>query len=156
MSRLVKSFLLGTALLFASVPAFAGPIAYPNSANINTPQDAANYVIQQLNNGGGPGISYLVTGTTASNALTLNGTKAIITTETSTAAHGTVYSFTWTDSAITAVSIIQCSASTATSTDSVLLANVVPAAGSAVLKVQNNNLSAALNGAITLYCTVFN
>lgn len=156
MNRFVKSILLAAALLFASVPAFAAPIPYPNSANINTPLDAANYVISVLN-GSSPAFSSLQTGTAASGAITLNGTKAFITSEALTTAAGSDYTLTWTNSAATAVSIVHCSVGNGTNTTvGVAPDGITPAAGSVVIKVRNTHASAALNGTIVLGCTVSN
>lgn len=97
----------------------------------------------------------IVTGTSASGAVTANGERVFITTESLTTAAGAVFTETLTDSSVAASSVVLCSVGNGTnSAGTPALANITPASGSAVIKVQNIHASAALNGTLTIACRI--
>jgi hypothetical protein len=121
--------------------AYAGGVA-PQTAYITT-ADLKTYT-----SGGA-----IVTGTASSGAVTTNGERTIVTSEALTTAAAAIYTLTETNSAIAATSLVTCSVGNGTNTQGVpVVSTVVPAAGSVVVKVQNNHASQALNGTITIAC----
>lgn len=97
------------------------------------------------------------TATASSGAATMNAGRGIVTSEALTTAAGATYTLTLTDSAIAATSVIHANVGYGTSTTGMpTVANVVPAAGSATIVVQNIHASAALNGTIKIYVSVVN
>lgn len=83
-------------------------------------------------------------------AATVNHTSGVITTEALTTAANAQYTFTLTNNQITANSILSVEAWNGTNTSVGLVVNeVTPAAGSAVIAIKNTNAS-ALNGTIVI------
>ena len=150
-------FLVAAAMAFSALPALAAPLTYYNSP-FDTPNSAVNSLITQINGANGiPTAASLQTGTDASNAVTLNGVKGTVTTESLTTAAGAVFTSTLTNSAITASSIVLVSVGLGSATTgSPALTTVTPAAGSAVIKIQNIHASAAFNGTLTHSFLVIN
>lgn len=84
-------------------------------------------------------------------AATLNAAKGKITSEALTTAAGSDYVLTLTDSAITAVSNVQCSCANGTNTTEGMAINRVQAsAGQLLVHVRNTHASAAWNGTIVI------
>lgn len=101
----------------------------------------------------------VVTGAATSTvgAATINAQCGQITTEALTTAAGATYTMTLTNTVITAASIVLVSVGKGTDTAGMpVVAFVTPAAGSAVIILQNIHASAALNGTITINFMVFN
>lgn len=91
-----------------------------------------------------------VNGTEATNAVTASGQSGAITTSALTTAAGGNYVITWTNTHITATSVINLSYQGGTNTTVNFKTKVVAGAGSATLTIYNNDPAAALNGTIIL------
>lgn len=97
------------------------------------------------------------TATSTAGAATINNQTGVITTEALTTAAGSTYTMTLTNAAIQAGSIVHVSVGKGTATTGTAAVTwVTPAAGSAVIIIQNIHASAALNGTIKLAFSVFN
>jgi len=97
------------------------------------------------------------TGTSTSNAATINTQNGVITTEALTTAAGATYTMTLTNSKIKSTSVVQVTVGKGTCTaGQPTVCFVTPAAGSVVIIIQNVHASNALNGTITIGFTVFN
>jgi|SRR5882672_976663 len=91
------------------------------------------------------------TATSTAAAATINHTEGQITTEALTTAAVTDYSFTLTNNAIAANSLVFVSANNGTNTIVPIFAHsIVPSAGSVAFKVRNGHASSALNGTLIL------
>jgi len=90
-----------------------------------------------------------VNGAEAANAVTASGGAGIITTSALTTAAGGTYVITWTNSLITATSMISLTVNGGTNTRYTTF-SVVPGAGSATLTINNIDLINALNGTILI------
>jgi len=90
-----------------------------------------------------------VNGTEAANAVTASGGAGVITTSALTTAAGGTYVITWTNSLITATSMISLTVNGGTNTRYTTF-SVVPGAGSATLTINNIDLINALNGTILI------
>lgn len=89
------------------------------------------------------------TATSTAGAATINHQAGVVTTEALTTASGSAYSFTLTNSRITAESIVLCQLMGGTNTKYGLSFTAVPSSGSAAISVLNNDISAAaLNGTL--------
>jgi len=88
-------------------------------------------------------------GTEAANAVTTSGGTGRITTSSLTTAAGGTYVITWTNSLITATSMISLTVNGGTNTRYTTF-RVVPGAGSATLTINNIDLINALNGTILI------
>lgn len=90
-------------------------------------------------------------GTEAANAVTASGNAGVITTSALTTAGGATYAITWTNTKITATSVIgltiQGGSNNATNN---ITFTCVPGAGSATLTIYNNTAATALNGTLLL------
>lgn len=123
-----------------------------NYAGGAQPQTASvtSAAIKTYANGGA-----IVTGAATAGAVTLNGERAIATSEALTTAAGAVYTLTETNSSVVAASLVTCSVGNGTNTQGIpVVSTVVPAAGSVVVKVLNAHASQALNGTITVACRI--
>lgn len=89
-------------------------------------------------------------GTEAANAVTANGQAGVITTSSLTTAGAGSYAITWTDSFITAASVILIGKMGGTNTTKNFTVEVVPGAGTATLTIYNLTAATALNGTIIL------
>lgn len=125
------------------------PMAESTTISIPDPGAAtANFL---LNSGintmavGGTIVYNKVGGTEASNVVTANGACGVITTSSLTTAAGSSYVITWTNSFITATSVIMLSTNGGTSTTGDAQYKVVPSAGNATLTIFNAG-TAAFNG----------
>ena len=151
----MNRILLALALMFAPALAHAYTLPYATSV-YDTYNAGLNALIANYNANTTPA-AYVCSVTGSAGASTCNGLRVVITTASLTTAASTTYTETLTDSAIAATSQVNCQAGLGTSTTGVpVAASVVPAAGSAVIKVQNVSTGAALNGTITLACQVWN
>ena len=92
-----------------------------------------------------------VNGTEAGNAVTASGNAGVITTSSLTTAGGASYAITWTNTKITATSVIALTiqGGTNNATQNITF-TCVPGAGSATLTIYNNTAATALNGTILI------
>lgn len=91
------------------------------------------------------------TATSTANAATINAQTGMITTEALTTAAGATYTMTLTNSYISASSIVLVTVGKGTDTAGMpTVAFVTPAAGSAVIILQNIHAANALNGTIKI------
>lgn len=91
-----------------------------------------------------------VPGTEAANAVTANGVAGVITTSSLTTAGGANYAITWTNSAITAASVIMLSIMGGTNTTQDINFKVIPGSGTATLTIYNLTASTNLDGTILI------
>lgn len=89
-------------------------------------------------------------GTEAANAVTASGNAGFITTSALTTAAGASYSITWTNTLITATSVIGLTIQGGTNTVYSVQFSVVAGAGSATLVIHNVGPTDALNGTIVI------
>jgi hypothetical protein len=95
-------------------------------------------------------------GTSTASAATVNTQNGVITTEALTTAAGATYVMTLTSNVIKVGSVVQTSVGNGTNTACGLVPiSITPAAGSAVMVLQNVGLT-ALNGTMKIGFTVFN
>ena len=144
--------LAAAASLLASA-AFAGPVAYVNSP-FSTPQELANAVISNIN-AGQTGAASLVTasGTTTATASSLRAQISI--TGLVTAASTLSATMTVTNTLVAASSLVICQVNGYAGTGVPIAVNVVPAAGSFTMAIQNVATAAALNATVPVSCLVF-
>ena len=90
------------------------------------------------------------TGTEAANAVTVNNQAGVITTSALTTAGGSSYAITWTNSFITASSVIMVSLMGGTNTTNNITLKVTVSSGTATLTIYNNTAATALNGTIII------
>lgn len=112
---------------------------------------AANIMTKNAVNtmtGAGQIILAKANGTEAANAVTASGNAGVITTSSLTTAGGASYAITWTNTKITATSVISLCIQGGTNTTENITFSCVPGAGSATLTIYNNTASTALNGTI--------
>jgi hypothetical protein len=94
------------------------------------------------------------TGTSTAAAATVNNASGSITTESLATAAGAFYTFVLTNGLITTQSVVMVSVASGTNTTAgLMLSEVVPAAGSATIKIKNTN-AGALNGTIVINYSV--
>lgn len=95
-------------------------------------------------------------GTEAANAVTASGNAGVITTSALTTAGGATYAITWTNTKITATSVIGLTiqGGTNAATNNITF-TCVPGAGTATLTIFNNTAATSLNGTLLLGYTVF-
>ncbi len=105
--------------------------------------------------GSGQIILVKANGTEAANAVTASGNAGVITTSSLTTAGGATYVITWTNTKITATSVIGLTIQGGTNTVQNITFTVVPGAGSATLTIFNNTAATSLNGTILIGYTVF-
>jgi hypothetical protein len=95
-----------------------------------------------------------VNGTEASNAVTASGVAGVITTSSLTTAGGSSYAITWTNTFISATSVVHLSISGGTNTTQNVTFTCAPGAGTATLTIYNNTAATSLNGTILISYTV--
>ena len=100
--------------------------------------------------GSGQIILVKANGTEASNAVTASGNAGVITTSSLTTAAGATYSITWTNTKITATSVIALTIQGGTNTVQSVVFTCVPGSGSATLVINNIGPTSALNGTILI------
>ena|ERR1700677_309822 len=98
--------------------------------------------------GSGQIILAKVNGTEASNAVTASGNAGLITTSALTTAAGSTYSITWTNTKITATSVIGLTIQGGTNTVQSIQFTCAPGTGTATLVINNIGPTNALNGTI--------
>jgi hypothetical protein len=91
-----------------------------------------------------------VNGTEASNAVTASGVAGDITTSSLTTAGGSSYAITWTNTTITATSVVLLTLNGGTNTTENFTMKVVPGSGTATLTIYNNTAATALNGTLII------
>ncbi len=91
-----------------------------------------------------------VNGTEAANAVTASGMAGLITTSSLTTAGGASYAITWTNTFITATSVVMLSLSGGTNTVKNITLECVPGAGTATLTIYNNTAATQLDGTILI------
>jgi len=96
-----------------------------------------------------------VNGTESSNAVTASGVAGVITTSSLTTGGGLTYAITWTNTFISATSVIGLTIQGGTNTTQNINFKVVPGAGTATLTIYNLTAATALNGTILIGYTVF-
>ncbi len=89
-------------------------------------------------------------GTEAANAVTASGNAGVITTSALTTAGGASYAITWTNTKITATSVLSFCIQGGTNTVQNITFTCVPGAGTATLTIYNNTAATALNGTILI------
>lgn len=89
-------------------------------------------------------------GTEAANAVTASGNAGVITTSSLTTAGAATYVITWTNTFITATSVIGLTIQGGTNTTQDINFKVVPGAGTATLTIYNLTAATALNGTILI------
>lgn len=104
--------------------------------------------------GSGQIILVKANGTEAANAVTASGNAGVITTSALTTAAGASYAITWTNTKITATSVIGLCIQGGTNTVNSVQFKCVPGAGSATLTIYNVGPTDPLNGTILLGYTV--
>lgn len=98
------------------------------------------------------GTAYIYTkanGTEAANAVTANGTSGVITTSSLTTTTGSAYAITWTNTFITASSVIILSLMGGTNTRNTIELMATAGSGTSTLTITNNNGS-SLNGTVII------
>ena len=91
-----------------------------------------------------------VNGTEASNAVTASGVAGVITTSALTTAGGASYAITWTNTVMTATSVVLLTSAGGTNTTENVTLKIAPGAGSGTLTIYNNTAATALNGTILI------
>lgn len=99
---------------------------------------------------GGSIILNKVNGTESGNAVTASGVAGVITTSSLTTAAAGSYAITWTNTAITATSVVLLTISGGTNTTENITLKCAPGSGSATLTIYNNTAATALNGTILI------
>jgi len=89
-----------------------------------------------------------INGTEASNAVTASGVAGVITTSSLSTAGGGSYAITWTNTVMTATSVVLLTIAGGTNTTENITLKIVPGAGSGTLTIYNNTVATALNGTI--------
>lgn len=90
------------------------------------------------------------TGTTSSNAVTINAGAGVITTESLTTAAGASQAITLTNSFVAATDMVFVTINGGTSTTGSIEVRAVPGAGSVTITLYNRHASAAFNGTFIL------
>lgn len=91
-----------------------------------------------------------VNGTESSNAVTASGVAGVITTSALTTAGGSSYAITWTNTAISATSVVLLTIAGGTNTTENVTLKCVAGSGTATLTIYNNTAATALNGTILI------
>ncbi len=137
-NNLVKAS--GTAGLVADAGFAASNVMLDNAVNTMT--------------GAGQIILVKADGTEATNAVTASGNAGVITTSSLTTAGGASYAITWTNTKITATSVLSFCIQGGTNTTENITFSCVPGTGTATLTIYNNTAATALNGTIFIGYTV--
>jgi hypothetical protein len=127
----------GTGGLF--IDSGAAPGSFANLTAANTFSGAGQIILAKAN------------GTEAANAVTASGNAGVITTSSLTTAGGATYAITWTNTKITATSVIgltiQGGSNNATNN---ITFTCVPGSGTATLTIFNNTAATSLNGTLLI------
>jgi hypothetical protein len=105
---------------------------------VNTLTSAGSIVLNKVN------------GTEATNAVTADGVAGQITTSSLTTAGGSNYAITWTNTSISATSVVLLTIAGGTNTTENVTLKVVRGAGTATMTIYNNTAATALNGTIII------
>ncbi len=89
-----------------------------------------------------------VNGTESTNAVTASGVAGVITTSSLSTAGSSSYAITWTNTVMTATSVVLLTISGGTNTTENVTLKIAPGAGSGTLTIYNNTAATALNGTI--------
>ncbi len=132
----------GTGGLF--VDSGAAPGSFANLTAANTFSGAGQIILAKAN------------GTEAANAVTASGNAGVITTSSLTTAGGATYAITWTNTKITATSVIGLTiqGGSNNATNNITFTCVV-GSGTATLTIFNNTAATSLNGTLLIGYTVF-
>lgn len=128
----------------------AGLIA---DAGIATTAIMVNNAVNTMT-GSGQIILVKANGTEAANAVTASGNAGVITTSSLTTAGGSSYAITWTNTKITATSVLSFCIQGGTNTVQNITFSCVPGSGTATLTIYNNTAATNLNGTILIGYTV--
>ncbi len=131
----------GTGGLF--IDSGAAPGSFANLTAANTFSGSGQIILAKAN------------GTEAANAVTASGNAGVITTSALTTAAAGSYAITWTNTKITATSVIGLLTQGGTNTVQDYKFTCVPGAGTATLTIYNTDPVASLNGTILIGYTVF-
>jgi hypothetical protein len=96
-----------------------------------------------------------VNGTEATNVVTASGVAGVLTTSSLTTAGAGTYIITWTNTKITATSVITLTIQGGTNTTQNITFTCIPGSGTATLTIYNNTSATSLNGTILIGYTVF-
>jgi hypothetical protein len=161
-----------TVMSFADVGASTGQFLVKSAALVsgNFPQNSgtagltvdsglavSNIVAKNAANTMAAGSSIIlakVNGTESSNAVTASGVAGVITTSSLSTAGAGSYAITWTNTFISATSVIGLTIQGGSNTTQNINFKVVPGSGSATLTIYNLTASTALNGTILIGYTV--
>jgi hypothetical protein len=94
-------------------------------------------------------------GTEAANAVTASGNAGVITTSSLTTAAGSAYAITWTNTLITATSVISLTLMGGTNTRETISLSATAGSGTSTLTINNIGPTNAFNGTILIGYTVF-
>jgi hypothetical protein len=160
---LVPSIANGVVSLLAQVspgnvllPVVSGDLAVFNGTTGQVADSsilATNLVVKNAVNTMAAGSSIVlakVNGTEAANAVTASGVAGLLTTSSLTTAGAGSYAITWTNTFITATSVVLLTIAGGTNTTENITLKVIPGAGSATLTIYNNTAATALNGTILI------
>lgn len=127
----------GTGGLF--IDSGAAPGSFASLTAANTFSGAGQIILAKAN------------GTEAANAVTASGNAGVITTSSLTTAGGATYVITWTNTLITATSVIGLSiqGGSNSATNNITF-KCVPGSGSATLTIYNNTAATSLNGTLLI------
>lgn len=89
-------------------------------------------------------------GTEAANAVTASGNAGVITTSSLSTVGGATYAITWTNTKITATSVLSFCIQGGTNTTQNITFTCAPGSGTATLTIYNNTAATALNGTILI------
>ena len=89
-----------------------------------------------------------INGTEASNAVTADGVAGLLTTSSLSTAGGGSYAITWTNTSISATSVVLLTIAGGTNTTENVTLKCIPGSGTATLTIYNNTAATALNGTI--------
>lgn len=152
---------LGRLLIGATATPFVSgnfPVA-SGTAGLMVDSGVAAAQLMRLNavntmSGSGQIVLVKANGVEAANAVTASGNAGVITTSALTTAGAASYAITWTNTLITATSVIGLTIQGGTNTTQNINFKVVPGAGSAVLTIYNLTAATALDGTILIGYTV--
>jgi hypothetical protein len=123
---------------------------YRHLTNFNFADTATTRTITFLDASGDAVIAVRADGTEAANAVTASGTAGVITTSALVTAGGASYAITWTNTFISATSVIQLTLMGGTNTTKNITIEATAGAGTSTLTIYNNTAATNLNGNILI------
>lgn len=138
-----------TALVNGNLISASGTTGIIQDAGIAASSLVLNSAVNTFS-GAGQIILAKANGTEAANAVTASGNAGVITTSSLSAAGGATYVITWTNTKITATSVLSFCIQGGTNTTQNITFTCVPGAGTATLTIFNNTAATALNGTILI------